>query len=357
MPAPADPNFVRRAGRLMSTHGAKLIVASLTIVGLGVLVGLVILAPLALVSWEGLTGQPALDAQQATRQTLIQAFGGFALLVGAMYTVRTFRLSSDRNVTDRLTQAVGQLGNDHVHVRLGGILALERIANESKRDYLPVVFLIASYVRDGRALDRLAPGSSYPPVAADIHAAMLVLGRRRHRELESDMLRLSAVDLSGLRLDRVDLSYTDFTYSRMTHSWIVYSDLRDCAFDFTDISNSGLTGSDCRESHFFRANVTGTFLKEADLRETSFERADMSRADLAARWTDGPRPVVRAARLEGASLSGTIMDGTAVEGVDLSRVQGLETPQLGSASFNDQTTLPPHIRRTDLVAVRSRSVP
>jgi hypothetical protein len=51
-------------------------------------------------------------------------------------------------LTERFTRAVEQLGNkESLTIRLGGIYALERIAQDSERDHWTVMEVLCSFVR------------------------------------------------------------------------------------------------------------------------------------------------------------------------------------------------------------------
>ena len=85
------------------------------------------------------------QARNDVRTTLLQGFGGMVLLLGAYLTWRQTQLSRaasreelqltrEGQLTDRFTRAVDQLGSKDVAVRVGGIYALGRIADESITD-------------------------------------------------------------------------------------------------------------------------------------------------------------------------------------------------------------------------------
>ena len=122
--------------------------------------------------------------------------------------------------TDRFTKAIEQLGatdasgKKKLEVRLGGIYALERIANESERDHWPIMEVLCTYVRVNaprteRETTELpekkretvehkqtATEEQHPP--ADIQAILTVLGRRERKYERADQhLDLSNSDLHG----------------------------------------------------------------------------------------------------------------------------------------------------------------
>lgn len=98
------------------------------------------------------------EARNNVRTTLLQGLGGFILLVGAYLTWRQtqisraasrdeLRLSREGQLTDRFTAAIAQLANDDVAVRVGGIYALGRIAEESITDRAAIADILTAYVR------------------------------------------------------------------------------------------------------------------------------------------------------------------------------------------------------------------
>src|ERR1022692_747856 len=91
---------------------------------------------------------------------IVQAAGGAALLVGLLFTARNLQATHDKldidrqgQLTNRFIQATSQLGAElnggrpNVEVRLGGIYALNRIANDWPKDYWPIAELLTAYVR------------------------------------------------------------------------------------------------------------------------------------------------------------------------------------------------------------------
>src|SRR6185437_5342840 len=67
------------------------------------------------------------------------------------------RVAEEGKITDRFSKAIEQLGSKKLEIRLGGIYALERIANDSERDHWPVMEVLTAYVREN-APSRRKPG-------------------------------------------------------------------------------------------------------------------------------------------------------------------------------------------------------
>src|SRR2546430_5499357 len=62
-------------------------------------------------------------------------------------TVLTDRDATERRITELYTKAVEQLGNDKAPVRLGGLYALERLAQDNLAHRQTVVDVICAYLR------------------------------------------------------------------------------------------------------------------------------------------------------------------------------------------------------------------
>lgn len=93
--------------------------------------------------------------ENAARITLVQALGGLSLFVTAYFSLQNLKLTQqnlvatqEKQVTERFAKAIEQLGNASIHVRLGAIYALERIAKDSDKDYWQVMEILTAYVRE-----------------------------------------------------------------------------------------------------------------------------------------------------------------------------------------------------------------
>lgn len=126
--------------------------------GLAVLGAVFVLLPGVVVDHDlaGASVDPKdrLSAVNSVRTTLLQVVGGLVVLFGAYATWRQLRVSQDGlratqegYVTDRFTRAVDQLGSDKLDVRIGGLHALWRIAEQSARDREAIISIQAAYLR------------------------------------------------------------------------------------------------------------------------------------------------------------------------------------------------------------------
>jgi len=185
------------------------------------------------------------DRVNEARKTLATILGGLAFLVGGFFTWQNLKVaqenlkvSQEGQITDRFSKAIQQpgavdakSGQKELEVRLGGIYALERIADESERDYWPIIEVLCTYVRvnapapnEGEhglseqqkpkeaAQNGQASASDIHP-AADIQAILTVLSRRKRRYERPDdqVLDLSHTDLRGADLSELHLEKADLS--------------------------------------------------------------------------------------------------------------------------------------------------
>jgi hypothetical protein len=135
------------------------VLAALTVVVVGALtVACAVFGPDWIVRHDlGAGGRSALsvgDRRRAVndvRATLLQglaavvALGGVGL--GAVMTLRQIRVHREGQFIDRFTKAIEQPSSDHVLMRMGGVYAMEQIADVAPHYRGHIAALLASYVR------------------------------------------------------------------------------------------------------------------------------------------------------------------------------------------------------------------
>lgn len=277
------------------------------------------------------------------RTALLAMLAGAVAIVGVVYTVKTFRLNLQGQLTDRFTRAIDQLGSPQIDVRLGGIYALSRIAGESAADHEPIMEILAGYLREhaprlpphvaapqsrapesGREQQR--PGDATRPVReltspTDVQAALSVIARHTHSDdrtrpfdLASVDLRgcdfhgaalagvdLSLADLSGARLAGVDLTAANLSEANLAGAILTHANLADA-----DLSGATLTEAMLADSVLNGAVLAGCDLAAADLTSAYLASADLSEADLTG--------ATLIADLSGADLTDSILEEITLEG-------------------------------------------
>jgi hypothetical protein len=252
---------------------------------------------------DGLKGKELIDArndrfklQNDARTTLLQGLGGVAVLAGGYVAYQQLKVAQQGQITERLNTAINHLSSDNDHVRLGGIYALERIANNPGSDWEAIAEILTAYVRHHAKWEdpprwprRSVSMEELPGLRArkpDVQAAMTVLGRRvaLPGETEPERLFLARVDLREVGLKKANLRWADL---RGAH-------LEDAHLEGADLRGAQLEGAHLRGAHLEDARLEG-----ADLRGAQLEGAHL-------RDIEGTHP--RDAHLEGTDLHGATAD-------------------------------------------------
>ena len=196
-------------------------------------------------------------AREAVRTQLLTLGAGIFAAGALAFTARSFTLTRQGQVSDRYSRAVDQLGSDKIDVRIGGIYSLESVVRDSPEDHATVMEVLCAFIREHSARPRLA---------ADVQAALTVVGRRN-------------ADL--------DIRKLDLSHAVLRGAIIHYGNFSGANFFGADLSLAQCIGADFSHASFIDANLTGAFLWTADLTGAEFRNSDLADADLSeARWSE-----------------------------------------------------------------------
>jgi sarcosine oxidase gamma subunit len=183
--------------------------------------------------------------------------------------------ANQKQITERFSKAIEQLGSDKPEVILGGIYTLERIARDSAPDQWTIMEVLTAFVRQNAPIIKENESQSpedqekFLKLRISIQSCLTVIAERKHPDLENKRLDLTKVNISGFNLYGADLK------------------------------GANLFGADLRE-----ANLAGAVLIGADLRGAVLAGAVLIGANLFG-------AVLTGAVLAGAKLTGAIMpDGS-----------------------------------------------
>ena len=178
------------------------------------------------------------------------------------------KLAEARLKMERFNKAVEMLGkNDSIHVRLGGIYALESIAADSDKDapdetYRLVLEVLTAFVRENAPYPPKEQGKTektqsqptgadeetveeIPPLPTDIQAVLTVLNRRVHRYKDWEQYPL---DLRKTDLRRADLWKANFQQANLWRA-----NLQNARLEEANLQNANL-----REANFQQAKSLGS---------------------------------------------------------------------------------------------------
>jgi hypothetical protein len=235
-------------------------------------------------SWRAVTGY--LQARAAQDQAA-------AATEQAKVANEQARIAQQGQFTERFSRAAEQLGNPALPVRLGGIYALWRLAQDSpKRDLTSVIDILCAFVRDPPhpPVDRPKPDTREGrPAAAeneanarkkprpDVQSILDLIGGRdaRYRERLPDSHHLN---LTGANLRAADLADADLTNANLTGADLPDANLTRACLTYAKLKDANLTGADLRDAGLSDANLTHTLLGAADLSGADLSDADLSHA-------------------------------------------------------------------------------
>ena len=236
--------------------------------------------------------------------------------------------ANQKQITERFSKAIEQLGSDKPEVILGGIYTLERIARDSEPDQWTIMEVLTAFVRQNAPIIEENESQSSEDqekllkLRISIRACLTVIAERKHPDLENKRLDLTKVNISGFNLVQFKLKGFNFTGADLTEANLFGADLTGAYLfganligaylteadltgaDLTEANLAGaylteadLTGADLTGADLYKANLTGAVLTEANLTEANLRGADLTFADLTE------------ANLFGANLTGAILTG------------------------------------------------
>lgn len=238
---------------------------------------------------DGLTEFQRSQAISSARQLVLWVAGGIIAVITLVLTWRRLHLDRrradldrDANFTDRYTEAIRQLGDEALPIRLGGIYALERIARDSERDRQTILDVLLAFIR------HFSPVHSDPQVTrADVSAAALVVGRVSQL-FESQY----EVDLSDTFLSGVDFQGADFRFANFSNS---------------DLSGANLNGANLVGARFARANLSKVKFNNANLLMASLWKSNLENSEM-----------------EETVLMSTVFDDSVMRGAGILRADMME---------------------------------
>ncbi|WP_194893304.1 pentapeptide repeat-containing protein [Catenulispora pinisilvae] len=202
-------------------------------------------------------------------KTALLVVGGSGAVAGLYVAYRKQRTDEanhirdqDKLFTERYTQAIAQLGNTAAAVRLGGVYALARIADDSERDGQTCMEVLCAYLCIPYDPNTADPGEV--KVRAAAQATVFARLRPDHKSFWAN----AVVDLSGARLTNVSLRH-----AKTAGAYFVDTEFDGiCEFDHTAFDG----GAIFRGAHFHQGNEVdfqGALFGWANFDGVKFDRA------------------------------------------------------------------------------------
>ena len=224
------------------------------------------------------------DKENEARNTLAQILGGAFVLISLYTSTKSFELAREGQMTDRFTKAIEQLGaadngRPKLHVRLGGIYALTRIAGDSPKDQPAIERVLSAYLQthSPSEVSPIANPSETPVSAAlhvddlgpDIRAILSFLVNRN--ALTDDPLDLRSTDLRGAQLNHIYLFEANLSRAYLNRAKLAQAILVDSDLTYASLVNADMRLADLRGARIKGANRSFADMGSADLSGANLE--------------------------------------------------------------------------------------
>ncbi|MEM0979694.1 MAG: pentapeptide repeat-containing protein [Cyanobacteria bacterium P01_H01_bin.58] len=227
-------------------------------------------------NWQNLEPKDRSQAGITLIQTIATIVGGIAIFWNIVLSRRQLAASQEQNITERFSVAVEQLGHEQTAVRIGGIYSLERIAQDSPRDYWTIMEILAAFIRDRRNWIAWEDLPEEPKIEKDITPAIIVLGRCDRSQQPAN----SPIYLQSCDFRRCAFINDNFPNTLFHKSHFGQANLSGSNFQGSSFRRSNLTDANLKNADFSNTNLTRSKLNRADVTNCNFQNADISEADL-----------------------------------------------------------------------------
>ena len=307
--------------------------------------------------------------EDKARGTLIQVIGGLFFFVTAYLTWKNSEIShkqllatQEKQITERFSKAVEQLGEESITVRLGAIYSLERIAKDSKYDHWTIMEVLTAFIREksnrenenltllleNEVLRHFAENFMYQGVSTldvskiiegtysyyndkvpqDVQASLTVIGRRNienDNESEEKRLDLSKTNLNNTELYRANLDNADLIGGKLNGAGLIKAKLNNALLYGTEFNQALLNYAELNG-----AKLNGAELNDAKMRATKLKKAELNTAKLY-------KAFLQEADFTDAYLTATILIEADFRGANLTRAD-LSDANIEAANFKDSQT-------------------
>ena len=306
---------------------------------IGMVAVLIISGGLSWRYWGDLHGN--LDSLSTTIRNLGLVVAGIeAILLAAwrsMVAQRQADTSQQGLLNERYQRGAEMLGSEVLPVRLGGIYALRRLAEEHPEQYhVLVIELFCAFVRNPTDDKRIThspepladPDEEVHTLRADVQDVMRAIGSRGTVGIS---LEPDPEDEHLLYLRDANLRHLQARGANLSGAWLTNANLSEASLPSVDLSGARLRNADLSDARLQQADLSRSNLRGANLQGTNLSAALLWGSDLSG-------AILRNANLSGADLYGTTLHSASCS----MPVRGLTQAQLDAASAELQN--PPLVK-------------
>ncbi len=309
--------------------------------------------------WDWLrsgVGENATESNSTTIRNIGFLIAGVLALVFAVWrgvlaqrqaetAQRQSETSQQGLLNERYQKGAEMLDSEVLSVRLGGIYALQRLAEEHPEQYhVQIMELFCAFVRFPTDDTRVSLHSEIDDeqgehrliIRPDVQDVMRAIGLRN-----SNYIRLERRKTFRPYLRDANVSYLQTADVNLSRAWLTNANLSYAELRRADLSGARLHHANLSESDLWNANLSRARLDNANLFHARLWRANLSDASLNDANLSGSR--LHNANLSDASLNRASLSRAYLHNVNLSRARlagadltgvDLESAILTDASFN-----------------------
>ena len=290
---------------------------------------------LLIMFWEWLSGGES--GSTTIRNIALVAAGLIALLLAiwrANVAERQAHTAQQGLLNERYQKGAEMLGSEILSVRLGGIYALQRLAEECPEQYhIQIMRLFCAFVRLPTKDHSLKSGQmeiepgTLLGIRQDVEAVKEVIGSRAKSGIALERKARFRLDLRGANLPEAqfldaDLSNASFHHSNLSGANFANKDVSDAVLTYSNLSKAIFTNMNFTGTRLEYSNLSAAMLQDADLPRVGFNGADLSRVNFLR------------ANLSGAIFEDAIVANAWLEGANLSRAGFLRANLSGARLVN-----------------------
>ena len=238
--------------------------------------------------------------------------------------------TSERGLqNDRFQKGAEMLGSGVLVVRMGGVVALERLASDQPVEYhIQIMNLLCAFIRHpsedashvGASAATNKDDGDDPKCRPDVELAAQVLGRRGEAQRKIERDNEWRADLCDANLRGADLRDAKLENANLDNAKLQKANLIGVNLEGADLTDANLTGVDLLSTRLKGAVLIGVKLGSTFLNGTEqLIGADLTKAKL-----DN-------AKLQNANLTDVILEDADLTAAMLDGVQGLTQEEIDTA--------------------------
>ena len=225
-------------------------------------------------------------------------------------------------LNDRYERGAEMLGNHLLSVRLGGIYALKRLADEHPHLYhIQVVELFCAFVRNPTgsevSQDRRNTQTGPPQTASrpreDVQVVLTAIGDRSEvglyleKAIQSFRLELHHADLSGAYLPSVNLAQANLGGANIRGAYLEGANLSGAYLQSAELNRTNLIHANLTRAQVLSADLSGVIAQSANFSGANLGGANLSDAEM--RWANMSESNIGIANLSNTALEGVNLSG------------------------------------------------